>query len=373
MTRVTVVTPSLNQGQFIEETIRSVLLQCYPNLEYIVIDGGSTDGTTDIIKRYEPRIDSWVSEPDAGQTAAINKGFKRARGEIVAWLNSDDLFATRYAVSEAAAFLANHEEVSVVYGDSLIIDEIGRPLRHWKAPDFDLVDLLYDNQIPQMSAFIRRDALEAVGYLDEEFHHSMDYDLWLRLSPEFTISSFPSLWSMHRFHPNSKTMTQDEVRCRDNLRALSRFFTKESVKGELGVHEKAAIAKAELDLAIAEASTTPLEGIEAEFERIRKAEHRLFAKKEALRSLAWQIGRREDLSKAGMSLQKTFFRLAGWFDLPPHEVMRALLISHISAGGSRRTVSIQGLVYRFAWGLWRIWDLLRRGSRAAYYRVFPPR
>jgi glycosyltransferase involved in cell wall biosynthesis len=123
--RVSIVTASLNQGRFIEETIRSVLLQGYPNLEYIVLDGGSSDNTVEIVKRYAAWLVHWVSEPDLGQSDAINKGFQRAKGEILAWLNADDIYCPR-AVRIEVDFLNTHPDVSVVYGGASLIDRDGR-------------------------------------------------------------------------------------------------------------------------------------------------------------------------------------------------------------------------------------------------------
>src|SRR4030095_840430 len=160
--RVSVTTPSYNQGQFIEETIRSVLLQGYPDLEYIVIDGGSTDETLEIIRRYEPWLTYWVTEPDHGQTHAINKGWMRATGEILAYINTDDCYLDRTITTAAHEFCAT-SNVGMVYGSAIVVDEAGNQLRTWEARPFDVKTMLTaGNIVPQPAAFFSRDALKKV-------------------------------------------------------------------------------------------------------------------------------------------------------------------------------------------------------------------
>lgn len=178
---VSIVTPSFNQAQFLEETIRSVLNQDYPRIEYIVIDGGSTDESVEIIEKYEGQLAYWVSEPDRGQAYAINKGWQRATGEIVAYLNSDDLY-TADAVTTAVRALLSNPDVCIVYGDALVIDEHSDVI--WQAPatPFDISGVITTKvKMPQPSVFVRRSALDTVGLLDERLHYCMDYDLWIRL------------------------------------------------------------------------------------------------------------------------------------------------------------------------------------------------
>ena len=203
--RVSIVTPSYNQAQFIEETIRSVLLQGYPKLEYIVIDGGSTDESVDIIRKYEEWITHWVSEPDRGQSHAINKGWLRATGEIIAYLNSDDTYEPR-ALANAALAIQAHPEWGMVYGDCALIGEMSQRVGYWKAREFDLQDLLFVNRIGQPAVFVRRFALERVGYLDENLHMVMDRDLWLRIGLAFPVGSLPGQHlANHRIHEHAKT------------------------------------------------------------------------------------------------------------------------------------------------------------------------
>ena len=174
---VTIVTPSYNQGCFVQQTIQSVLAQDYPHIEYFVIDGGSTDDSAEIIRRYVTRLAYWVSEPDRGQTYAINKGFARATGSILAWLNSDDLLAPS-AVRIAVAYLRAQADVGLVYGDRLHIDCRGNVIGVNRMPAFYAAMLARNITLPQETAFFRRDAFERAGGIDQTLHFSMDFDLW---------------------------------------------------------------------------------------------------------------------------------------------------------------------------------------------------
>ncbi|MGC8876987.1 glycosyltransferase family 2 protein [Thermus sp.] len=202
--KITVVTPSYNQARFLEATLRSVHDQGYPNLEHIVIDGGSTDGSVEIIRKFEDRLAYWVSEPDKGQTDALIKGFSRATGEILAWLNSDDLYEPR-ALWEVAEFFARHPDVQFVYGDALWIDTEGRILKPKKEIPFNRFIWFYDhNYIPQPSAFWRRELYEAVGGLDPRFDLAMDADLWIRFSERTRPVHVRRIWSRMRLYPEQK-------------------------------------------------------------------------------------------------------------------------------------------------------------------------
>lgn len=210
--RVTIVTPSYNQGRFIEDTIRSVLDQGYPDLEYIVIDGGSTDQTLDVLKKYAGQL-SWFSEPDGGQTDAINKGMKRARGDIVAWLNSDDMYAPG-VIRQAVAAFAQRPDVALVYGDAQWLDADGRAIGSCVSTEpFNRKRLLYySNFICQPTTFFRRKALEEVGFLNEALHYVMDYELWLKLSQKHRTVYLPQLIARVRCYPETKTASAGEVR-----------------------------------------------------------------------------------------------------------------------------------------------------------------
>jgi glycosyltransferase involved in cell wall biosynthesis len=209
---VSIVTPSFNQVQFLESTIRSVLEQDYPNIEYILVDGGSTDGSVDIIHRYAGRFAWWVSEKDLGQTDAINKGFAHAKGDILAWLNSDDTYEHQ-AVSEAVAFLGTQPEVGLVYGDAAFIDEAGHVIGRFPAAQtsYDRLRRGYVH-IPQQASFWRADLWKKVGPLDPSFFFAMDYDLWVRLAALAPLHYLPRLWANFRLHHQGKTIAADD-RC----------------------------------------------------------------------------------------------------------------------------------------------------------------
>lgn len=200
------VTPSYNQGQFIRETIESVLSQDYPRLEYLVMDGGSTDGTVDILQEYSRRL-AWVSRPDGGQAAAVNEGWRRGTGDILAWLNSDDVYLPG-AVRTAVAHLVDHPEVDVVYGEARHIDEWGRALARYPTEPFVWRRLTDSCFISQPTAFMRRSALARVGFLDEGLHYCMDYDLWIRLGRHARFACRPEYLALSRLHPATKTLGQ---------------------------------------------------------------------------------------------------------------------------------------------------------------------
>ena len=210
---VSIITPSFNQGKFLEETLLSVLNQDYPNIEYIVIDGGSSDNSLEVIKKYEKRLAYWVSEKDRGQTDAINKGFGQAKGQILAWLNSDDTYSPG-AVSRAVAYLLTHPEIGMVYGDLDFIDENGRSIGKFNAAQTDLPRLRRGFvHIPQPSTFFRADLWRKIGPLDPTFFFAMDYDLWVRLAGVTQLKYLPGeTWANFRLHSDGKTITADD-RC----------------------------------------------------------------------------------------------------------------------------------------------------------------
>ena len=227
--KVSIVTPSFNQAPFLEQTLRSVLGQDYPNLEYIVIDGGSTDGSLEIIQRYADRLAYWQSQPDQGQTDAINQGFAHATGEILAWLNSDDLLLPG-AVSAAVKALQEHPEAAMVYGDALLINAQGKTIGKFPAAQTDYRKLRRGYvHIPQQASFFRADLWRQVGPLDVSFYFAMDYDLWVRLAALAPLVYVPQLWAAFRLHGEAKSIAADDrcwpemlrVHYRDGGKALS--------------------------------------------------------------------------------------------------------------------------------------------------------
>ncbi|GIV76552.1 MAG: hypothetical protein KatS3mg050_0946 [Litorilinea sp.] len=203
--RISIVTPSYNQGRFIEETIRSVLLQGYPDLEYIIIDGGSTDESVEVIRKYEPWLAYWVSEPDRGQSHAINKGFGKARGEIIAWLNSDDVYLPGTFGKVVSQF--NREQTAgLIYARARICDQNRFPTGQLVGRKFS-IDQLFEgrNPVAQPSAFFRHDCFRRVSGLNENFHFAMDHDLWIRMGLLSKAIFVDDVWSEFRTHPVAKS------------------------------------------------------------------------------------------------------------------------------------------------------------------------
>ncbi len=212
MPLVSIVTPSYNQAQFLEQTIQSVLCQDYPNLEYLIVDGGSSDGSLEVIQRFADRLAWWVSEPDQGQTEAINKGFEHARGEYLAWLNSDDTYLPQ-AVSRAVAYLETNPQIGMVYGDANLIDEQGNVIGKFPARQTDYARLRRGYvHIPQQAAFFRANLWKQVAPLDPSFYFAMDYDLWVRLARLAPFLYVPETWANFRLHQSGKSVIADD-RC----------------------------------------------------------------------------------------------------------------------------------------------------------------
>ena len=205
--KISIITPSYNQVEFIKHTIRSVLGQDYPDLEYIIVDGGSTDGSVEIIKSYADQLAWWVSEPDGGQADAINKGFKHATGEIVAWLNSDDMYAPGAFADACAVFEAN-PEIGMVYGNAVSFDCEGKPLNDLGIENWSLKDLVAFHIICQPAVFMRRVVLEQAGYLDDAYHMMLDHHLWLRIAQRTEIHHVPRIWAFARHHAAAKNVAQ---------------------------------------------------------------------------------------------------------------------------------------------------------------------
>ena len=205
---VSIITPSFNSAKYIEETIKSVMAQSYRNIEHIVMDGGSKDGTVAILKKY-PHL-KWVSEKDTGQSNAINKGMRIAKGEIVAWINADDLYAP-YAVSRAVDFLQKHPEAVMTYGDCEIIGETGGRIGLIKArPYNEFLHLAWFNVIPQPGSFFRKSAFDKAGGVDETLHYCMDHELWVRLGRLGKLACVDGCLAKFRLVEGTKTFSQND-------------------------------------------------------------------------------------------------------------------------------------------------------------------
>jgi glycosyltransferase involved in cell wall biosynthesis len=202
--KISVITVSFNQGEFIEENIKSVLNQNYPNVEHIIIDAGSIDNTLEILRKYDRYI-NWISEPDKGQSDGLNKGFKKAKGEIIAWINSDDKLAPG-ALFNVANFFNEHPEEIAVVGDQSIIDESGTIQKtiESRAYDFDYL-LNYARGITQNSIFFKKEIFNKVGYLNESLHYAMDRDLFIRITSIKNIPYINKILAEFRLQPNAKT------------------------------------------------------------------------------------------------------------------------------------------------------------------------
>jgi len=202
---VSIITPSYNQAAFLEQTMRSVLLQDYPAVEYIIVDGGSTDGSMEIIKKYAHHLKWWVSEEDRGQAEAINKGFDHVDGEVIAWINSDDLYCAG-AIASAVAALQQNPDCGLVFSDVLSIDAETKVFNTMKFGDWGLPELMRFNIISQPGVFIRRSALERAGGLDLQYRFLLDHHLWLRIANYFPVKHIGSFWAAARFHPDAKNI-----------------------------------------------------------------------------------------------------------------------------------------------------------------------
>jgi glycosyltransferase involved in cell wall biosynthesis len=220
--KVSIITPSFNQGRFLEATIRSVLDQDYLNIEYIIVDGGSKDDSVEIIKKYQDHLTWWVSEKDKGHADALNKGFAHASGEILAWINSDDTYFPR-AISEAMAYLRENPQVGMVYGDAILIDDAGKTIGRFSSKQTDYQRLLRGSvHIPQATTFFRASLWQAVGPLDLSLFFSFDYDLWVRMAKVSELRYVPRQWAYFRLYSRGKTIVNDDLCYPDMLRVQMR-------------------------------------------------------------------------------------------------------------------------------------------------------
>ena len=206
---ISIVTPSFNQSVFIERTLMSVLSQAYPNLEYYVQDGGSTDGSVDVIRRYNDRLAGWESCPDSGQAHAINAGFAKTSGEIMAWLNSDDILLPG-TLAYVAGYFNNHPDIDVIYGYRILINENDQEVGRWIMPAHDSRILSWEDYIPQETIFWRRRIWEkAGGHIDESFRFALDWNMLVRFREAGArFVRLPRFLGGFRVHPRQKTSAE---------------------------------------------------------------------------------------------------------------------------------------------------------------------
>jgi len=219
MKLVSIITPSFNQSRYLETTVQSVLSQDYPRIDYIVIDGASTDGSLEIIKKYESRLAYWVSEKDHGQADAINKGLARVKGNILAWLNSDDYYLPN-TISSVVKVFEENLDVVMVYGDMLAVDEHGQTINVLKYKQLSLQDLLCFQIIGHPAVFFRREAYEKAGGLDITFHFLLDHHLWIRIAQQGKILHIPQTWAAARYHAEAKNRAKAAEFGREAFRVL---------------------------------------------------------------------------------------------------------------------------------------------------------
>ncbi len=253
--KISIVTPSFNQARFLERTLRSVLSQEYPNLEYIVIDGGSTDGSVEILRRYGDRLAYWVSEPDGGQSNALNKGFARATGEVLGWLNSDDVYCPG-ALWQAGRRFAEERALEVLYGGLYLIDaEDGLLDAHWAGPCDVRYTFHVGLDIHQQALFWRRSLHERIGPIDETMHFSMDVDLIVRLLLEGRTGRTRDFLGSFRVHDEAKTATIEALSKAENRIIHERYAERVplAVPRRLARWNRAALAARRIAAVLAEA------------------------------------------------------------------------------------------------------------------------
>lgn len=232
---VTIVTPSFNQGSFLERTILSVLSQDYPNIEYIVMDGGSTDESISILEKYSDRLTYWESKKDRGQSDAINKGWRMAKGVYCSYLNSDDELAPGAVTKIVEIFLGN-AQVGMVYGDYTFIDQNNSIIETGRGNQTSFKELLIHGQMPsiaQPSSFYLTSLVRQIGYIDERLHLAMDYDLLLKLAKASNIVYLPQLISLFRLHGNAKSSTLAKRHWHESIHVRMKYSKVYSLKAVL--------------------------------------------------------------------------------------------------------------------------------------------
>lgn len=236
---ISIVTPSYNQASFLRETMGSVLDQGYPRLEYVVQDGGSTDGTVELLQEQEGALTAWESKRDEGQADAVNQGMRRVNGDILAWLNSDDLLLPG-ALAYVASYFDAHPEVDVVYGHRILIDAEGREIGRWVLPPHDDETLRWADYVPQETLFWRRRIWEAAGgFVDDEFHFALDWDLLLRFAGAGArMARLPRFLGAFRIHDLQKNTTIGHVHKQEVRKLITRTHGRDMSAREIHRHMK---------------------------------------------------------------------------------------------------------------------------------------
>ena len=228
---VSIVTPSYNQGQFIEETLQSVRMQDYQNIEHIIIDGSSTDDTLSVLRRYESTYNMrWISEPDKNHAEALCKGFRQARGHILAWLNSDDLYLPG-AISQAVAAFREHPSADLIYGDVIIIDGEGEEIGRRRLTRMDAYDFLgQGNCLAQPATFWTRDIYDRVGGIDSTYYFQMDLEYFIRVASAGRLQHVRSWLAKIRIHPEGKMVKAEHIRRQELAELQQRYMTTAGVR-----------------------------------------------------------------------------------------------------------------------------------------------
>jgi glycosyltransferase involved in cell wall biosynthesis len=240
---VSIVTPTYNQAQYLEETIKSVLSQDYPHIEYIVLDDGSTDSTPHILDRYTGRI-QWESHPNMGQTRTVNKAWLMCRGDILSWINSDDTFLPG-AVSTAVDYLLSHPDVLMMYGDYYEIDSQSRLRRYVQTREFDYIEMVRECYcMPGAGIFLRRQALEMAGLLDARLDYIMDFGYWLRLGLVGKIEHVSHYFAQYRVHPAIKSRTPSPKKAEEYIQVYDELFKQNDLPETLKAIQAEALSNA---------------------------------------------------------------------------------------------------------------------------------
>jgi len=234
---VSIVTPSFNKGLYIEETILSIRNQTYKNIEHIVIDGGSTDETLSILKKYSNDL-VWISETDLGQSDAINKGWKLAKGDIIAYLNADDTYLPD-AVGIAVNFFLKDPETGMIYGDGILSDEKGRFLINFTAGEFNLKNLIFcQDNILQPAVFLRKTVFETIGAVDADLHLAMDLDYWIRTGLRYKVNYIPQQLATAKIYLDAKSSAQMHKYVMEYEHILEKIFSNPQLPPDIKLIEK---------------------------------------------------------------------------------------------------------------------------------------